>query len=263
MKKCLFCSNPADSLEHVLPQWLHKCIYPETGGKFSVQVGRFLEGEGNRDQRKHDSLNFKARIVCVACNTGWMSQLESKVQPILKPLTGDPFPILGQSFFDQLRSDASLIALWLSKTALTTSFALPGRERLPETFAKEITRGLPPRGVWIDFAKARIPAFGAALTKTFPVINGNVFTGIKKDKGGGCFQFCLQVNYLLMRVGMSPEAEVENAAPGNLTAFRLYPEADPQVPERFEFNELNHFVHSIILRTWAGCKGEIPSQEVT
>lgn len=259
MKKCLFCSNRADSLEHVLPQWLHRCMYPETDGKFPVQVGRFVEGKGYCDQRKHLSLASKARIVCVACNTGWMAKLESKVQRILKPLAGEQFPVLGHCYFEELRSDAALIAHWASKTALTTSFALPGQERLPGSLANEIARGLPPHGAWGDLAKAKVAAFGAVLTKTFPTINGNIFAGTQKHKSGGCFQFCLQVNHLLLRMAMSPGVEVGYVAPRRQIAFRLYPEADPQVPEQFEFNDLSDFVQSIVLRTWARCKGEVRS----
>lgn len=234
-------------------------MYPESDGRFPVQVGRFHERDGYCDQRRHLSLDFKARIVCVACNTGWMSKLESKIERILKPLAGKQFPVLGHCYFEQLRSDAALIAHWASKTALTTSFALPGRERLAGSLANDIARGLSPHGVWVDLAKAKVAAFGAGLTKTFPTINGNVLAGVQKHTAGECFQFCLQVNHLLVRVGMSPGAEVYYFEPRRRDAFRLFPEADPQVPDRFEFEDLNNFVHSIILRTWAGCKGEVPS----
>jgi hypothetical protein len=258
MKKCLFCPNPADSLEHVLPQWLFRRIAPANQGKFPVRVGRFVDGKGYLDQRNHISLAFKARIVCVDCNTGWMRKLESKVSQALKPLMAQDFPVLAHNFFDELRKGAPIIALWLSKTALTTSFAFPGSQRLPEWLAGEIAKGQAPRGVWTDLAKARVAGIGAALAKMIPTTNGNVFVGPQAHSAGESFQFCIQINHLLLRVGMSPGAEVGYIAPGGLVAFRLFPEADTKVPELFEFGDINHFFHSIVLRTWEGCPGEVP-----
>jgi len=259
MKKCLFCPNPANSLEHVLPQWLFRCIAPQSQGTFPVQVGRYVEGKGYQDRRNHISLSFKARIVCTRCNTGWMRQLESNVAHIFQPLAAEQFPVFAHDYFNKLKDYAPTIAFWLSKTALTTSFALPGRQCLAESLAPQIAQKQAPRGVWIDVAKAKVAGIGAALTKMFPTINGNVFTGVQTHTAGECFQFCLQINHLLLRVGMSSGAEVGYVAPEGLMAFRLFPDADPQVPERCEFQDINHFLHSIVLRTWAGCPGEVPA----
>jgi hypothetical protein len=188
-----------------------------------------------------------------------MRQLESNVVHIFQPLAAENFPVLAHDHFDELRNYAPTIAFWLSKTALTTSFALPGRLRLAESLAVQIAQKRAPRGVWIDVASAKVAGIGAALTKMFPTINGNVFTGVQTHTGGECFQFCLQINHILLRVGMSPSAEVGYVAPEGLLAFRLFPKADHQVPERFEFQDINHFLHSIVLRTWAGCPGEVPT----
>ena len=255
MKKCLFCSNRADSLEHVVPQWIHRCISPDTTGAFPIVVGRYVEKQGYLDERRQISLSFKARIVCAECNGGWMRELESKVAWILKPLTVVPFPILSHCYLDQLRKDAPVLAFWLTKTALTTAFALPGSQRLPVGIAGKIAEKQTPRGVWIDVGKAKVADIGVALTKTFLTINGNVFSGPQTQMEGASFQFCLQINHLLLRVGMSPGAEVGYIAPGGLNPFRLFPEADPFVPERFEFNDVNHFLHSVVLKTWEGCRG--------
>ncbi|MGA9452538.1 MAG: hypothetical protein WBW41_14480 [Verrucomicrobiia bacterium] len=259
MKKCLFCPNRADSLEHVLPQWLLRCISPETEGAFPVQVGRYVEGQGDCDERKHVSLNFKARIVCVECNNGWLRKLESEVCQILKPLTGKQFPVLADIYFDELRRHSHVIARWLTKTALTTSMALPAKQRLSASFADEIMRGNAPAEVWIDVADAELPCVAAAITKTFPIINGNIPIGVR-DCGDMCFQFCLQINHLLLRVGLSPHAEVRYTGP---KPFRLFPKADQQVPEYFRFRDVNYFLHSVTLKTWEGCSGEVPLCETT
>jgi hypothetical protein len=260
MNTCLFCPKPADSLEHVVPQWIHCCVSPQTEGAFPVVVGRYVDGEGYRDKREQISLAFRARIVCEECNKGWMGELESNVAYILKPLVGTSFPVSSHCYVDQLRTNAAVIALWLAKTALTTSFALPGQNKLPKSIAAEIARKQPPHGVWIDVAKATVGGIGAALTRVFSTINGNDFVGPQTHATGACFQFCLQINQLLLRVGMTPGAKVGYIAHGGLIPFRLFPDADTQVPENSEFHDLNHFLHSVVLRTWAGCAGEVPHQ---
>lgn len=259
MKTCLFCPNPADSLEHVLPQWLFRCIAPATDGSFPVHVGRYVDGEGTLNTRKHVSMAFKARIVCENCNSGWMADLESKVKKAFDPLVQRQFPVLGHTFLDSLRPDAALIALWLSKTALTTSFALPSKQRLPASFANTVAIQKPPRGVWVDLAKSKRIGIGAAFTTMLPTLNGNEPLSYQVHLGGNSFQFCLQINQLLLRVGMAAGARVEYHTQRAARPFRIYPKSRNQVPEDFEFDDINQFCHSVFLRTWAGCKGEIPT----
>jgi hypothetical protein len=262
VKRCLFCENSADSLEHVIPQWIHRAVSPQSDGAFPVNVGRYVQGKGYLDQREQISLAFKARIVCKNCNNGWMSELESEIQNLLCPFLSVPFPDFGSTECNQLRVSAPRIALWMAKTALTTSFALPGRQRLPASLADHISRHMAPPGVWIDIAKSNQIGIGAALSKTFFTINGDVFVGPQTHNGGGCFQFCLHVNQLLLRVGMSPGAEVGYVAFGGVNPLRIFPDADIRVLGKAEYNGLNHFVHSVVLRTWYGCPGEVPDASI-
>lgn len=259
MKTCLFCSKRADSREHVLPQWLLRCCDPEKKGIFPVTVGRYVAGKGYRDTRNQISLAFKARIVCEQCNCGWMATLESKVDHILKPLIGKEFPILSHCHLEELRTDASLIALWLAKTALTTSFALPSKQRLPDVLARHIAQQQVPPGIRVDVAKAGKAGIAAALIKVFRTVNGGVYRGFQAHEAGACFQFCLQINHLLLRVAMAPQAEICYARPdgqNGLRPFRLFPKPDQEVPEHFEFQDVNWFLHSVFLKTWLGCSGE-------
>ena len=85
-----------------MPQWIHRCISPQTEGVFPVVVGRYVKGEGYRDKREQISLAFRARIVCEQCNKGWMAKMESEVEQILKPLTGNQFPANAPSHFELL-----------------------------------------------------------------------------------------------------------------------------------------------------------------
>lgn len=251
MKLCLFCDNVADTLEHVIPQWVHRCVSPTTHGSFPVVVGRYTETDGYLDQRNQVSLAFKARIVCAQCNNGWMAQLEAEVSELLKPLMACAFPVLFEEFFNHLRQQSKLVAVWMIKTALTTSYALPGKQRLPQTFRQDVRLLQPPSGAWVDIAKARTQTIGVAFTKNFPVANGNLPVTIQRS--GDSFQFCLQVNHLLLRVAMVPQAV---AGYVEKEPFRLYPHADIVIPSNLEFDDIDRFLHSVILRTWNGCRGE-------
>jgi hypothetical protein len=258
MKKCLFCSNAADSLEHIIPQWLLYRIAPNKEGRFPMQVGRYIDGQGYLDTRNFISITFMARIVCEQCNNGWMSQLESEVGRILHPLIAEDFPILYRENLTQIHSQSHLLALWLAKTALTTSLALPGKLRLPETFASQVSLRNAPVGSWVDLAKAQTTGIGIAFSKAIPTFNGRVFVGNQIHKSGASFQFCLQVNHLLLRIGMCQGAQVGYALQKGQAPYRLFPKPSPQLPEHFEFTDVNQFFHSIALFTWAGCEGEVP-----
>jgi hypothetical protein len=255
MAKCLFCLNRADSLEHVLPGWLLRCVEPKTKGHFPVHVAHYVEGQGYKEKRHHVSVQFKARIVCRACNNGWMSRLEREVEPLLRQLIQLDFPVLAQSFMEGLRKDAKLLAFWLSKTAMTTSFALPGRQHLPGCLCAEISKGKAIEGVWVDVAKAESPAFAAALTRTFATTNGGVYVGAQKHQRHESFQFCLQANHLLLRIAMASEAEARYKPP---MPFRIFPTAHQQVPEELCFPDINKFFQALALNTWLGCEGESP-----
>jgi hypothetical protein len=256
--KCIFCMKRADSLEHVLPQWLYRCIAPETKGRLPIFVGHFKEGESPL-RRNMVSLRLKARITCEECNTGWMARLEGEVKRILEPLTTSDFPVLAHSYFDLLRKHAETLGLWMAKTAVTTSFAVPGKQRLPDTMAEHIGREkCVPSGIFLDVAKSNTTGVAAGLSKTFPTINGSQFSGIQSEANGGCFQFCIQINHLLLRIAATPNAKVNYRVRTGVEPFRILPHAHLVVPENFGFQNFKEFFESIILTTWKDCPGEVP-----
>lgn len=261
MKRCLFCPNPANSLEHVIPTWVHCIVSPLSDGAFPVQVGRYFENDGYRDRREQISLAFKSRVVCHDCNTGWMCKLENEMKGTLSQLVTTPFPPLKSIDYKRFCACAPRIALWLAKTALTTSTALPGKERLPISLTNTLDQK-PPSHAWVDLAVSSQPGVGAALTKTFLTMNGNEPIAPRTHTASGCFQFCIQVNHLLLRIGITPNAMVDYIPPASSVPLRLFPRPFPEshvtIPANIEYENLNHFLHGVRLRTWAGCPGEVP-----
>src|SRR5438309_8639998 len=81
---CVFCGNRANSEEHVWPDWFGKLF---SGGDFTIEDN--LRGDVAR--RTGRKLNLTVRCVCESCNTGWMSDLEARIKPIVLPiLDGQP-----------------------------------------------------------------------------------------------------------------------------------------------------------------------------
>jgi len=96
------------SREHVLPQWLHKHV--QIAGQNLDH--RLVDEAGMRPLRSHGLNSFVVKAVCAACNTSWMSALETESKPILLPL------LEGKSLVEDLSDEeAYTIARWTFKTA--------------------------------------------------------------------------------------------------------------------------------------------------
>jgi len=73
MSECAFCSNTADSKEHIWSDWFNR-VLPHVDGY------HFRQGIRDGTVRMFDAgnLNVKLPVVCQPCNNGWMSELEDK-----------------------------------------------------------------------------------------------------------------------------------------------------------------------------------------
>src|SRR4051794_30508676 len=108
--RCAACDSAAVmSREDVLPRWLHGGLRTASRADGSTRV-----------QPLRARLDLRARIwanaVCRPCNNGWMSRLETAVQPALEPL------ILGPSRQGSIE-DATILATWATKTSLIVELA--------------------------------------------------------------------------------------------------------------------------------------------
>lgn len=188
-----------------------------------------------------------------------MAAMEAEVDRILRPLTGKELAGDFETQLNLLRPYAATLARWMAKTALTTSYALPGKMHLSNKLAEETKQGHAPRGIWMDVAKARVSGIAVALTNKFPTFNGKKYVGVQTHNTDACFQFCIQVNHLLLRVAMTPAAQVGYRSLGGLIPFRLFPATAKPLSANCEYEHVNDFLHSVVLNTWAGCPGEVPA----
>ena len=108
---CYWCNNAANSSEHLFSQWFDKAftILDECAPQHMLG-----SPTGFRPQR---IANYRMEVegFCKDCNSGWMSDLEEDVKPILGPMMNGRRTKLG-----------SIEQLKLAEWAVLKSFVLDG-----------------------------------------------------------------------------------------------------------------------------------------
>lgn len=100
--------------EHVLPAWLGRLYEGQTD---------FLNEATNSDgtiayQYKSKAFDYTINDVCMDCNSGWMSQIENDVQPILTKM-------LREKSFVLDKKKQQKLATWAMKTMLVANHNNP------------------------------------------------------------------------------------------------------------------------------------------
>jgi hypothetical protein len=84
--RCGFCESATEKItnEHVYGEWIGRQF---GAGRGKLPVHHTLTREG-RSARAWDAYRIDAqvRMACRACNNGWLHGLETKVQPIIRPM---------------------------------------------------------------------------------------------------------------------------------------------------------------------------------
>jgi hypothetical protein len=84
-RRCIFCGGSPISRDHIWAQWMR----PEVE-QAQVLEKTYAETRASPKQRRHvkttgDARSRKLKIVCIPCNSGWMSRLQELTKPILSP----------------------------------------------------------------------------------------------------------------------------------------------------------------------------------
>lgn len=137
-RTCLFCGGGPVTKEHVFSSWLDRVLV----GDPWVEVAAAVDGDGRvrgNPRVMGSKLNATARVVCRSCNSGWMSQLEGAVAPILAPLIrGEPATLLP--------NDLIQVGRWVAKTAMIDEYADRGETKVfsPESREALMRNEFPP-----------------------------------------------------------------------------------------------------------------------
>ncbi|MGO9490496.1 MAG: hypothetical protein ACLQBB_15915 [Solirubrobacteraceae bacterium] len=157
-RACIFCGGTPLTKEHVVGRWARR--FDKAAQASIVQICH-REGR-SREQNEWSALPYdrRARVVCAACNNGWMSQLESAASGLLHP------DELDKRFLPE--AEQALLARWALKTALVLNASQqPSRRVVSPEFTSRFGREqLLPAGVevWLgsyEGSDERRPAFAS------------------------------------------------------------------------------------------------------
>ncbi|MDD5469903.1 MAG: hypothetical protein PHO92_03870 [Candidatus Peribacteraceae bacterium] len=137
MEKCVFCGSGISSSkrarEDVVPKWLAEILSLR---KEKICPTHFSEDGKVISDRNHVVGQLLCGNVCGNCNNGWMSQLETSNQGVIKSL------IRGQNLLTLLSDDeASQLAFWSCKTAFALHAASNYRNLIPEEHFHSLSQG--------------------------------------------------------------------------------------------------------------------------
>lgn len=124
-RRCAFC-GAAGTLhkEHVWPEWLARV---STNPKESIRYTQaYIDRAGVSRQRSWSARPFQHKVtaVCRGCNSGWMSDLEQRAVPILRP------PVSGHACSLDAAAQ-SIAALRAVKTTMMAQFTHPLTRTIP------------------------------------------------------------------------------------------------------------------------------------
>jgi hypothetical protein len=105
-RACIFCGSRENlNRDDLWPKWLVETVTQDRPSEIERIFG------SDSTAHVYGGKWGKGRGVCEQCNGGWMSNLESKIKPILEPLIFDSSSVL-----DYVQQSA--IAIWTLKTAM-------------------------------------------------------------------------------------------------------------------------------------------------
>lgn len=168
-RRCVWCGAPANSKEHVYPQWLHSFQGPKAyiTKHGPVQppeprlvarinaLNELVEYEYIRGKQVPNLHQVKVKAVCRACNSGWMSRMETAVKPLVERLV---LPSM-TSPTTLTPDDQEKLAAWVHKCFLMYAQWSDREDRPfgPEDYATFYNERLPHGDVRIYMGASRSP----------------------------------------------------------------------------------------------------------
>ena len=120
---CIFCAQTSSkmSAEHVLPHSWKKTFPASTGGQ--VQIGTDRYGSDHEEEQKQVTpYDLKVSRVCVACNGGWMREMDEAIKGLISDVAWGRIQSIPADRVEQLAS-------WCTKVALMRSHRDRRREQ--------------------------------------------------------------------------------------------------------------------------------------
>ena len=203
-RTCLFCGAPgtADlSDEHIVPRWLLDHLNLPDDDQLLQAVADSTTGQLSAAPRVHSTFRFVEGRVCVNCNTGWMSRLESAAKPLLVPLIDNQ-----RTVTEVTKAESAILKKWAIKTSYLHSYASPLKKPVPLDHLQHLLgdSGQPATGVSVFVTQApHVKPSGYFQTGMWPQLAGRI-----TDQDGltpsGAYKIGLQFRSLYLLVAYWP-----------------------------------------------------------
>lgn len=121
-RKCIFCGGTPITGEHLWAAWMRDYLPAGEGTQviqesdLSTDLIRLRSGPLTR---RGDARSQKLKVVCRACNNGWMSRLQTRAQPTLLPLLLNQTKALDEN-------ERESLSLWATMFSIVYSTCYPG-----------------------------------------------------------------------------------------------------------------------------------------
>lgn len=149
-QKCIFCGGGNMSREHIYADWMRPYlrVFDSTTHYVNTQTApqwaQLIPARAERGKLhlKGDHRSRKLRVVCVTCNTTWMSRLQTAAKPVLLPfLTGSNVALS--------RTQQRAAANWAAMFTMVYEFADPLTIAIPQSERASFMRILQPNANWL------------------------------------------------------------------------------------------------------------------
>ncbi len=113
---CIFCGNRPTTREHTIPRWAYGVLSEDPRGIAPDSAHSRHSSTGmQQDWRSANPIDFVANCVCKACNSGWMSDIETAAQlAISAMIRGEPVALN--------RQNQDQVAAWLGLKAIVQRY---------------------------------------------------------------------------------------------------------------------------------------------
>ncbi len=170
--RCIFCNSLGLTKEHLWADWL-RVYLPRTMLRHTTQstlVDPHMEDQVSIERRPGDFYSRRIRCVCVTCNNGWMSRLQTSARPFLIPfLTGQPTTVH--------KRGRRILSAWIAMMVIVGEYATREFIAVPASDRDYLHREQVPPSHWRIW-------IGAHACEQFPLYSHNVLS-LAKEKAEG------------------------------------------------------------------------------
>lgn len=168
-RRCIFCGHDGKlTSEHIWGAWVTDYV-PRTTNKHTyanILVPRPGEAEPPIERiRAGDPLSSQVPVVCGACNSGWLSQLQNRAKPFLAPLFKGEECVLEPAA-------RTAIAAWVTMASMTSEYVARDPTKIAISQAERdflMHNRFPPKGWRIWIGRHRVQQWvGQWIHATFP-----------------------------------------------------------------------------------------------